>query len=197
MIKDEHLQQRLNELFIVWKSQNAPWTANGQQVPRAEHTLSYVKPLVSDGASIIDIGCGTNWYKQYFENLVGIDPVTPEADINSTIEDYITEQAFDVAFCFGSIAYGSETRIRNQISKVVSLMKPRSTIFWRSVHFLPDSEYGGKNSVLLQQYKEYNVFRFTEAKHRQLASDFGYVLDDFTLEPQTGMYALVRWVRSN
>lgn len=200
MITDEQLQNSLNQEYTLgqvyssWRSVWAPWSEDGQ-IPRAEHTLSYVQPFVDTNAKIIDVGCGTNPYKGYFPNLIGLDPVTSQADVRSTIEEFVTDQTFEVAFCFGSLIYGSETRIRNQIAKVVSLMESQSQIFWRLPIILSEDKFQGNNRMLFTHYKLYNVFNFTEANHSQMASDFGYVLEDFTLEPRTNMYALARWVK--
>jgi len=199
MIADKFLQQGLDKLYAsiyaTSKPLWVPWMEN-IQASRNEHTLSYIRPQVNSTAKIIDVGCGNNLYKQYYENLVGVDPVAPAADVKSTIEEFETNQRFDVAFCFGSIVYGTEERIRNQISKVVSLMESQNSIFWRSPQVLFDNKFQIKNPVPPQHYIEYNIFNFTEVKHNQISRDFGYILEDFSFDPQKNSYALAKWVRS-
>jgi hypothetical protein len=58
---------------------------------------------------VLDVGCGINSFKPMIANLVGIDPAFGQADYQTTIEDFVTEQTFDVAFCLGSINFGNET----------------------------------------------------------------------------------------
>jgi hypothetical protein len=80
---------------------------------------------------VLDVGCGINSFKPLIANLVGIDPAFRQADFQTTIEDFVTEQTFDVAFCLGSINFGNEKTIKNQIKCVVNLLKPTSRIYWR------------------------------------------------------------------
>jgi len=81
--------------------------------------------------SVIDVGCGTNPFKDKIQNLVGIDPTDVGADIVTTLEDYTPNNKYDVALCLGSINFGSEDIIANQIEKVNSLLNPSARIFWR------------------------------------------------------------------
>ena len=65
------------------------------------------------------------------KNLVGIDPACEQADIVTTIEDYVPDRLFDVAFCLGSLNFGQGDIVPEQIQKVVNCMKPKSRIYWR------------------------------------------------------------------
>lgn len=80
---------------------------------------------------VLDVGCGINPFKPLIANLVGIDPAFGQADYQTTIEDFKTEQRFDVAFCLGSINFGDETTIKKQITCVVNLLKSTARIYWR------------------------------------------------------------------
>ena len=80
---------------------------------------------------VLDVGCGVNPFKTVIANLVGIDPAFGQADYQTSIEDFVTEQRFDVAFCLGSINFGTEENIRNQIKCVVNLLNPNARIYWR------------------------------------------------------------------
>ncbi len=101
------------------------------------NTLSYTfsgKSLinrVSPHEHVLDVGCGYNPFKGKIKNLVGIDPANDAADVRVSIEDFKTDQLFDVAFCLGSINFGTVEDIENQIAKVVSLLKPTARIYWR------------------------------------------------------------------
>lgn len=81
---------------------------------------------------LLDVGCGKNPFKILHARTVGIDPAFKEADYFCTIENFeIKDFKFDVATCLGSINFGTEEIIDRQISKVVSLLKPKSRIYWR------------------------------------------------------------------
>jgi len=80
---------------------------------------------------VLDVGCGQNKFKVILKNVVGVDPAFDQADYKMTIEQFETDQLFDVALCLGSINFGSEEVISRQICKVVSLLTPHARIFWR------------------------------------------------------------------
>lgn len=92
---------------------------------------------VKDHEHVIDVGCGTNPFKGKIKHLVGVDPVkinnpnVAGADVVSPIEDFETDEKFDVAFCLGSIQFGDEAYITKQIDKVNSLLKPTARVYWR------------------------------------------------------------------
>ena len=92
--------------------------------------LNLAKKIKSD-EWVLDVGCGINSFKSIIANLVGIDPAFGQADYQTTIEDFETEQRFDVAFCLGSINFGDEKTIKNQIKCVINFLKPRARIYWR------------------------------------------------------------------
>ena len=133
--------------------------------------LSLAKNIKPD-EWVLDVGCGINSFKPLIANLVGIDPAFGQADFQTTIEDFKTELTFDVAFCLGSINFGDEKTIKNQIKCVVNLLKPTSRIYWRVNPGLQD--HGNKQCLeitffpwskkLLQEYASEYGFRVTNLK---------------------------------
>jgi len=82
--------------------------------------------------TIIDVGCGYNPLKQWFEDrLVGIDPYNDSADVKVSIEDFETDQKFDIALALGSINFGSMQDIFWQTEKMCSLIKEGGKVIWR------------------------------------------------------------------
>lgn len=119
-------QQYLNNYFLnIWSTSNNPSalkdTKSGMQLINK----------INSGETVIDVGCGTNPFKGLIPNLVGLDPAFEQADIRSTIDNYITDTKYDVAFCLGSINFGDADDIENQIAKIVSLLNPGGRIYWR------------------------------------------------------------------
>lgn len=92
---------------------------------------SSIGSKIQEHELVLDVGCGTNQYKTVLKNVVGVDPAFDQADHKVTIEEFETDQRFDVALCLGSINFGSEEVISRQIAKTVSLLKPHARIFWR------------------------------------------------------------------
>ena len=115
-------QDFLNQYFRdTWSSDIGSYTYSGFAL------LDHVNPT----DRVLDVGCGHNPFKGKIANLVGLDPANPNADVMLPIEDYETDQRFDVAFCLGSINYGTHEIIEAQIAKVVSLLTPAGRIYWR------------------------------------------------------------------
>jgi len=118
-----HNQNLLNEYFSTkWKPNSNIHTYSGPAV---------IAQKISAHEQVLDVGCGQNPFKTLLPNVVGIDPAFAEADVHCTIEQFETDQRFDVATCLGSINFGTEQTIRTQIAKVVSLLKPQARIYWR------------------------------------------------------------------
>ena len=115
-------QEQLNEYFgTTWNAAAEDWECTG---------LALLDIIPMD-AKILDVGCGYNIFKEYFTNIIGIDPANDNADVVTTIEDYETNKKFDVALLLGSINFGSKEKITKQVEKIVSLMEDKSEIIWR------------------------------------------------------------------
>jgi len=78
-------------------------------------------------SSVLDIGCGYNRFKGKINNLLGIDPYNDAADIKVSIEDYNTVP-YDIVMCLGSINFGDEKTIDNQLEKIHTIFR-REAIF--------------------------------------------------------------------
>jgi len=86
---------------------------------------------IGDHEYLLDVGCGNNPFKLLVKNCYGIDPANDSADLQVSIEDFISQKKYDVVTCLGSINFGDETIISNQISKVVGCLKDHGRIYWR------------------------------------------------------------------
>ena len=78
-------------------------------------------------SSVLDVGCGYNRLKSLIPNLIGIDPFNDAADIKTSLEEY-KSVPYDMALCLGSINFGDEKTIDNQIDKLHTLWR-REAIF--------------------------------------------------------------------
>jgi hypothetical protein len=140
--------------------------------------------------SVIDIGCGCNIFKKYLPNVVGIDPVYAEADYMTTLEDFTTDKKFNVAFCLGTIQYGTLDDVKNQISKVIQLLTPKARIYWRSKMANPSAP---------PKTYDFTIYRWTIESHYELAELFGFTVKEYAVDILTNdptnrrLYA--EWIR--
>ena len=170
-------QNYLNNYFQnEWKSSIPGYKYSGDALIRK------VKP----NESVVDVGCGDNYFKRKISNLVGIDPANDRADFKVTIEEFETDQKFDVAFCLGSINFGDEKRILTQIEKVISLLKPNARIYWRC--------NPGKQDHPTVGCKEIEFFPWTFEFHQWHAPRLGFTIKELCWDTQNRIYA--EWVRS-
>ncbi len=86
---------------------------------------------IADTEHLLDVGCGSNPFKQLVKNCTGIDPANDGADIKVSIENFEPPFKYDVVACLGSINFGDEDVISQQIEKVVSCLKEGGRIYWR------------------------------------------------------------------
>lgn len=167
-----HTQQQLNDYFSqIWSPRIDHYKYSGWEL------VDKVKP----GESIIDVGCGHNPFKEKIGLLVGIDPAFSQADHQTTLEDFCTKQTFDVAFCLGSINFGSEENILKQIQLVIALLNPQARIYWRCNPGLKD--HGNA------QCKNIDFFHWTKELHKKYADKFGFELADMQDDTNNRIYA--------
>ena len=171
-------QQTLNNYFSNhWTGQFNQYLFSG---------INLVKKIHSD-EWVLDVGCGINVFKPLIANLVGIDPAFKQADVITTIENYQPDRKFDVAFCLGSINFGTEETIKNQIKCVVNLLKPQARIYWRCNPGLHD--HGNKQCL------DIDFFPWSPKRLYEYAREFGFVVTDIREDFNNRIYC--EWTRSN
>lgn len=173
-------QLQLNEYFA------SEWiTRPNVGIEKFEYSGPSLIAKVRPDEWVIDVGCGDNYFKGKIKNLIGIDPANDKADIKVSIEDYKTEQKFDVAFCLGSINFGDSGEIVFQIMKVAELLKPNGRIYWRCNPGKQDHETDG--------CKKINFFNWTEAWHNYFADALRFTVVTVKQDSHDRLYA--EWVR--
>jgi len=161
-------QQALDNYFSTL------WTSNITQYKYSGWALI---DKINPNELVLDVGCGFNEFKRHIPKLVGIDPANDCADFKLPIEHFRNDIKFDVAFCLGSINFGSEETILNQIACVINCLKHKSRIYWRCNPGLADHNNDECNNI--------NFYPWTIEKHVEFADRFGYKL------------AVARWDTSN
>jgi hypothetical protein len=165
-------QQDLNKYFsTVWHSRVDQYRYSGWEL------INKIHP----DENVIDVGCGHNLFKGKISNIVGIDPAFLESDYQTTIEEFQIDQKFDVAFCLGSINFGSEENILIQIQCVVKLLKSSARIYWRCN---PGRADHGNEAC-----KEIDFYPWSFAKHVEFAERFGFRLTMVCYDTNERIYA--------
>lgn len=170
-------QEQLNEYFSTkWKSNLEQYLYSGWNLVNN----------IADDEWVLDVGCGPNPFKGKIQNLIGIDPAFDEADYKLTIDEFKSNQKFDVAFCLGSINFGPEDKIISEINSVVNLLQPESRIYWRC--------NPGKKDHGNQECELIDFFPWSFDLHRKFASHFKFECVDLRWDSNHRIYA--EWLRS-
>ena len=140
---------------------------------------------VAENETVLDVGCGVNPFKRHIKNLHGIDITAIGSDEQVAIEDYRPDDRFDVAFCLGSINFGTYSDIAEQVSNMARYcMKQKSRIYWRCN---PGFRDHGNDKV-----GEVPFFNWHINYHIMLAKSTGYNVTEF-MPDKNRMY--VKWER--
>ena len=162
----------LNEYFSkTWKS----------NIDQYQYSGWALIDLIQPGETVIDVGCGFNEFRGRIPNLIGIDPAFAEADYRLSIEGFQTAERFDVAFCLGSINFGNEETILNQIGHVVRLLNPKARIYWRCNPGIADHNN--------EECKCIDFYPWSFAKHVEFAEQFGFRLTMVCYDTGERIYA--------
>ena len=165
-------QHNLNTYFSThWKSNLDQYKYSGWAL------IDKVQP----GERVLDVGCGFNEFSERIPNLIGVDPANARADYRLSIEGFQTANRFDVAFCLGSINFGDEANILNQIKHVVRLLKPCARIYWRC--------NPGRADHGNEECKDIDFYPWTIEKHVEFADQFGFKLDVARWDTANRIYA--------
>jgi hypothetical protein len=169
-------QEQLNEYFATkWKSNLDQYLYSGWSLINN----------IAENELVLDVGCGPNPFKGKIKNLIGIDPAYDEADYKVTINEFKTNQKFDVAFCLGSINFGTSDKIISEISSVVKLLNPTARIYWRS--------NPGRKDHVNKECESIDFFPWTFEIHQKFSKAFGFECIDLRWDSNHRIYA--EWSR--
>jgi len=175
-------QEYLNNYF------NTVWRGRNRSLDQYQYSGWELIGKVRPGERVLDVGCGDNPFKDRIANLVGIDPAFPEADYKMTIGQFRAEhyaQKFNVAFCLGSINFGSREDIERQISDVVAMLRNYdSRIYWRCN---PGRQDHGNSEC-----EEIEFYPWSFEEHIRLAEKFNFQIVELEWDTNNRIYA--EWV---
>jgi hypothetical protein len=179
-------QNLLNEYFgNAWR--NRP----NRSLDQYEYTGWELIGKVRAGERVIDVGCGDNPFKDRIANLIGIDPAFPEADHQVTLEDFARDYKiykFNVAFCLGSINFGTKEDIERQITSVVQLLREKDArIYWRC--------NPGRKDHGNAECEDIPFYDWSFDEHIRLAEMFNFEVTEMGWDTNNRIYA--EWVSKN
>lgn len=174
-----HNQDYLNFYFSkVWSGKMDQYQYSGWAL------LDKIQP----GELVLDVGCGDNLFKDKLTNVLGIDPANSNADQQVTIENFIPEYKFDVAFCLGSINFGDDAVILRQIRKVVSCLDSKhARIYWRC--------NPGRKDHNNAECNEIDFYPWTFERMEYYASYFEFDVKELCWDTNNRIYS--EWVKQS
>lgn len=169
-------QQLLNTYF------SGPWRAGHRGIAQFELSGFSLINKLNEGEKVIDVGCGMNHFKDKWPDVTGIDPAFPEADYQLSIEEYASQYTdkYDVAFCLGSLNFGTPNDIETQIRAVTQLLKPKARIYWRCNPGLRDHDNKECNTV--------PFYNWSFLEQMRLADLFGFKIKDLRWDSHSNVY---------
>lgn len=121
----------------VWQSETKKYKYSGLSII---DEVNAMRPR-----AVIDVGCGYNEFKGKIHNLTGIDPYNSRADIQTSVENFIAPEKYDVAICLGSINFGSTDKIIQEMTAVKNLLGESGLMYFRvnpgEQHTAPESKW--------------------------------------------------------
>jgi hypothetical protein len=178
-------QELLNTYFsTAWRNRN-------REFGNYQYTGYALIDKIQEGERVIDVGCGINPFKGEIPNLIGIDPAFPEADIKLSLEDYVATynvERFNVAFCLGSINFGLQVDIENQIELLTRILRTKgSRIYWRC--------NPGRKDHGNRECEEIPFYDWSFDEHYRLAEKFGFTVAELEWDTNNRIYA--EWVQQS
>jgi hypothetical protein len=175
-------QQFLNNYFAtVWRNRN-------RSLDQYQYSGWELIGKILPGERVLDVGCGDNPFRDKIANLVGVDPAFPEADHTMTIQEFSESHRhmkFNVAFCLGSINFGTKDDIEQQIRYVVGMLRQRdSRIYWRCN---PGQQDHGN-----QECQQIDFYPWSFDEHIRLADMFDYRINEMDWDSNNRIYA--EWI---
>jgi ubiquinone/menaquinone biosynthesis C-methylase UbiE len=131
MINNE-LKDKIEKVFTPVSTQRIP--RNIRLVNKYQKCGTYTIEFINNlnPTTVLDLGCGDNQYKDFIPALIGIDITNPHADIKADISKLSYQNdSVDAIICFGSINFGDESVIAQQLTEVFRVLKPGGYAIFR------------------------------------------------------------------
>ena len=93
-------------------------------------------------SKVVDVGCGTNYFKNKIKNLIGFDAIAhPDLDFQSEIKDAKFESnSVDVVLALGSLQFGNRDYTYRDLKTVLNWVRPGGHIIMRLRPFTTEAK---------------------------------------------------------
>jgi hypothetical protein len=168
--------------LILDKYFSTYWRGDTKDFSHTGHEVLSKKVKEHNPKNILDIGCGYNDYKKYFDGyeFIGIDPYNDKADLKQGIYQYWhenKEKQFDAVLALGSINFGPYDKILQEVEWVDKLTAPGGRSYWRVNPGIPHNTHPEFPLVDLIEF-----FEWTEEFIKRIANIYGYVIEEYAEE---------------
>jgi hypothetical protein len=168
--------------LILDKYFSTYWRGDTKDFSHTGHEVLSNKVKEHNPKNILDVGCGYNDYKKWFDEyeFVGIDPYNDKADIKQGIYEYYQEnkeKQFDAILALGSINFGPYDKILQEVEWIDKLTAPGGRSYWRVNPGLPHKTLKEFPLVDLIEF-----FDWTKEFIEKLAEVFGYEIEEYAEE---------------
>lgn len=168
--------------LILDKYFSTYWKGDTKDFSHTGHEVLSKKVKEHNPKNILDIGCGYNEYKKYFDGyeFIGIDPYNDKADLKQGIYQYWHEnkdKQFDAVLALGSINFGPYDKILQEVEWVDKLTATGGRSYWRVNPGIPHNTHPEFPLVDLIEF-----FEWTEEFIKRIANIYGYVIEDYAEE---------------
>lgn len=165
------------ELYFekYWKSQSNNFEFSGDGLEKRVNALN--------PQSVLDVGCGYNYWKGKINNLIGLDPYNSAADLKMHLYEYINlnpNVQHDVVLCLGSINFGESAKIFHEVHMIDALTKKGGRQYWR---VNPGKTDHPQDKFPLNALIDF--FPWSEKIVRQIAEIYDYEVEEFGMEKNT------------
>ena len=115
--------------------------------------------------SVVDVGCGVNYFRGKIKNLIGFDVVKyPDLDFHCSIQDMvIANGSVDVVLALGPLQYSDRELTLRDIRRIVGWIRPGGYLVVRNKQFVSESE----------SYSSGFTYRWSQQWFEKIGSDFG------------------------
>jgi hypothetical protein len=136
-------------LFRLGETPRQSWYRNGVLSLTSFYYINYL--LEKNPQSIYDLGCGTNTFKKYIPNIIGIEPDDrfKEVDIYRRVDSKFVEEhqsAFESVMSTCALHFRPFEELRSVVDEFISMVKPGGRGFL-AVNAARMLEYSGKKHI--------------------------------------------------
>ena len=159
----------------------------GELIKFTENSLQMIEDINAMNPNLVlDLGCGTNLFKNKIKHLIGIDILDKDEDIVCPIESLDTifqPNCADVILALGSINFGDDDLILQQLLQVKKVCKPGGLIYFRVNHEPSHEIYYEWNFDKIEDYTKTMNFEY-EIKPKLITKAKENVFDDYPIDKE-------------